>query len=391
MALTFCDVSTLYTDSAGGVRTYYRSKIEWFAAQSRHRYVLLHPGPERRRTRLAPSVEIVQVYGLPWPRSQGRYRVLIDYPAVRSSVAEVAPDVLEAGDPWVSGPVGLALRRSGLLNGVLASFYHSDPMETYLAPWASRDRWTRPVRRRVLQQSEAAFYRLQGLYDCTLVASATMGRLLTARGVGGVVHAPFGVSPLLFEAGYRRGARGVRHDGARVLYAGRLDPDKGIDLFIDALPWLLRRAECARVTVMGHGRHAATLAAIDDPRFNYIGFVADPERVAGVYAEHDILLAPGPYETFGLSVLEALATGLVVVGPDAGGTGELLRECESPLAFRAGDGRSFQDAIERALAADWDCLAAAGRALAARYGTWSQAVERQTRLYETLAASRRAR
>ena len=53
------------------------------------------------------------------------------------------------------------------------------------------------------------------------------------------------------------------------------------------------------------------------------------------YASHDVLLAPGRFETFGMAALEAAAAGLVVVGPDQGGTGELLRQIASPLMFPA--------------------------------------------------------
>ncbi len=54
--LTFCDVSTFYSPTSGGVRTYYRAKLDWFARQDQHQYVLIHPGPRVSVERVASRV-----------------------------------------------------------------------------------------------------------------------------------------------------------------------------------------------------------------------------------------------------------------------------------------------------------------------------------------------
>src|SRR5262249_59478823 len=90
------------------------------------------------------------------------------------------------------------------------------------------------------------------------------------------------------------------------------------------------------VTVVGRGRHWDRFEGIIHPRFTLQPFIHDRGALARLYAEHDVFLAPSRHETFGLAALEAAAAGLVVVGPDAGGTGELLRQMESPFIFPAG-------------------------------------------------------
>jgi alpha-1,6-mannosyltransferase len=138
------------------------------------------------------------------------------------------------------------------------------------------------------------------------------------------------------------------------------------------------------VTVVGKGTFEATLAAIDHPRITLRGFVSSRAEMAELYRHHDILLAPGPYETFGLGVLEALASGMVVVGPRAGGVGEMIGQLDSAFCFAAHDGPGFYAAICRAVASD---LAAAGnnsRALARQYGTWDNAIDRMVAHYQSL-------
>ena len=103
---------------------------------------------------------------------------------------------------------------------------------------------------------------------------------------------------------------------------------------------------------MGRGEYEARFAAFRHPRYRFRGFVAERQEVAREFAAHDVMLAPGPHETFGLAVLEALAAGLAVVGPDAGGTAERLRLVSDPFLFRAGDVDDFVRATLRAAAAE---------------------------------------
>jgi hypothetical protein len=56
----------------------------------------------------------------------------------------------------------------------------------------------------------------------------------------------------------------------------------------------------------------------------------------------------------------------------------------SPFSFRAGDSESFFATLMAALEADWPRASVASQALAARYGTWSNAVARLVGTYERL-------
>src|SRR5262249_57784083 len=84
----FCDVSSFYAPTAGGIRTYHDAKIEWFASQRRHRYLLIHPGPRTSMAHPAPTVTVATVYG---PRTRGGYRLPFGRKRVYAILAPAPP------------------------------------------------------------------------------------------------------------------------------------------------------------------------------------------------------------------------------------------------------------------------------------------------------------
>jgi len=371
--LTFCDLSPFYAPTGGGIRTYHDAKLDWFASQRRHRYFLLVPGPRFAITPRGPNATVVTFYGAP---VRAGYRVPLDFAALRRVVDRLRPDVIETGDPLISGPLGLLFRRLGY-TGFLSSFYHSDPVATYIAPKPGTTGLVAAMQRRLGGWADRPLLRLQQRYDLTLTSSAWVEDMLQARGVSQMARVPFGVDPIFFDVGRDRAPRRPR---ARLLYVGRLQADKGIDLLIDAIPDLLRIPN-ATLTVVGDGPAAPQLRALESPGLRLDGYVSSRAALARIYAEHDILLAPGPYETFGLAVLEGLAAGLSLVAPDAGGAAELLRSLPTPHIFARDSRTDFVRAVRAATEADGHTESRAAIALAAYYGTWSQAIAREVDTY----------
>jgi alpha-1,6-mannosyltransferase len=385
--MILCDLSSFFCDKGGGVSTYHRARLGWFAGQTRHQYLLIAPGPRYRVRQCAPAVTIVQVFGLRASRDPDRYRMLADYARVRAVVEQFAPDVIETHDPWFSLPFGLWLRYRGPFRGLLTTYCHSDPIRTYVAPWLQRHRLLSAPLARVEPWADRELHRMHAACHAVFVASDTMRQRLQSLGVPRVHVAGFGLDRALLDTIRRGGAGATR----RLLYAGRLDEDKEFGLVLDILPDVLARGR-VRMTIAGVGKFAQRISAMRHPRVRYVGHLADRRAMRMLYASHDILLAPGRYETFGLSALEAVAAGLLVVGPSEGGTGDLLGEWRSPYAFRAGCAASFLDRVNAAVDGDPQALAARGRVLAQRYGSWSDVVARQVATYESLldAVARRS-
>jgi alpha-1,6-mannosyltransferase len=397
------DINSNYCDRGGGIRTYHQAKIAWSDRQRGHRYYLVVPGPRPAVRRIGRRVVRIEVYGIPLGSG---YRLLIGYPRVAGILRRLQPDVVEVGDPVLSGLFCLLLRWLGRLHCHLSAFYHSDLIETWVVPWAARGR-LRGCRRWLAATLGKLFYRLQRGYDTTIVASRTIEKHLNSKGVSRVERFPLGVDQLFFGSAQDSAAiRSHKSLGGdpqivepvilsinhatpkRLLFVGRLLSEKAADVLWKALPEILQLPG-VEVSVLGSGPAHQRFSSAHWPGYHYLGYVSNRRQLAEVYRQHDILLAPGPYETFGLAVLEAMACGLVVVGPDRGGTAELLAEANSPFVFRAGDVADFVRVVSKAAGADLVPHRRLAQGVARRYGTADEAIGRLMTFYLAQLSERR--
>jgi glycogen(starch) synthase len=136
----------------------------------------------------------------------------------------------------------------------------------------------------------------------------------------------------------------------RLVYLGRIDARKGVDLAIEALALL---PDEATLTIVGGGDDAelARLRALAGPGVTFEQMPRDalPHLLAGA----DTLLFPVRWrEPWGLVPLEAMAAGTPVVATGRGGSGEYLRDRENCLIFDPDEGPSALAAAVRRLTDD---------------------------------------
>jgi glycogen(starch) synthase len=165
--------------------------------------------------------------------------------------------------------------------------------------------------------------------------------------------------------------------GLRLLFVGRLEARKGIDVLLAVLPALLARHPALSVDIVGNDTipgpdgvpyRAAFEAAMPAGlagRIRFHGEVTE-DRLRGFYAACDMFVAPSRYESFGLIVVEAMMYGKPAIACRIGGMIEVAAEGETALLVEPGDAASLGDGIER-LVCDAPLRAAFSRAARARY------------------------
>jgi len=130
-------------------------------------------------------------------------------------------------------------------------------------------------------------------------------------------------------------------DNKIILFVGRIDPLKGIDKLIKALPYL-RDIKGLKLLVIGGGEHSyheieqlrkLTCNLKIENSVTFLDLVKH-EQLPYFYSGADVCVVPSYYESFGLVALESLACGTPVVANDVGDFRNIIREGETGYVVR---------------------------------------------------------
>lgn len=205
---------------------------------------------------------------------------------------------------------------------------------------------------------------------------------------------PPGIDLRLFRPGDRRKARqeiGI-DDAPTVLFVGRIQPLKGLDVAVEALRTVRERLPQARLLVVGgpSGPSGEAEYRLVRKLVDRLGLreavtwwgVQPHHRIPLFYRAADVLVVPSRSESFGLVAAEAQATGLPVVAANVGGLRYIVRDGASGILVDGWDPAGYGKALSGILESPAERVHLSRGALEAgsRYG-WSMATDRLLELY----------
>jgi glycosyltransferase involved in cell wall biosynthesis len=286
---------------------------------------------------------VVRVPAVPAPTYPGFALPVWLPPATRRAIEALDLDVFHAQHPFLLGGVARRLARRAGRPLVFTCHTRYDRYAHYVPLPV-------PLVARAAVRWSTAF---ANAADRVVAPSEALAGLLRAQGVRAPVDVvPTGVDLEAFRPGPAAGMRALRArlglpvDGPLLLYVGRLDREKNLPLLLEAFRRLLGSHGGARLALVGQGTMAGALAAgvAGGPLAGRVHFAGGVplDQVAPYYQAADLFVFASTTETQGLSVLEALATGLPVVAVRAAGVDEAVRDGvsgllvpEDPAAFAA--------------------------------------------------------
>lgn len=135
----------------------------------------------------------------------------------------------------------------------------------------------------------------------------------------------------------------------KILFLGRMDPRKGFKYMLRAFPLIYQKLTEIRLIVVGNGVlrywYHLSLPSVLSPRVDYRGFVSHDD-VPRYYASCDIYCSPATMgESFGIVLLEAMASGKPVVASDITGYNSILEDGQEGLLVRKKDPLALAEAI----------------------------------------------
>ncbi|SET26071.1 glycosyltransferase [Geodermatophilus poikilotrophus] len=351
-------VANFVSPTSGGLRTTLRHLAEGYADHG-HEVVQVIPGTVDDEVETPWGRQVVR--RSPALGSTG-YRLLLDRSGVRRALERVGPDVLEVHDRTTLRGLG----RWARARGIPALVVSHERLDRWLGQWL-------PARLPLTALADRSNAALAGDFDTVVCTTGWAAEEFRRLHVPNLAVFPLAVDTAAFRARTGRRAEVPRSPRDVVLVlASRLSREKRPEVAVATLRALLGRGVAARLVVAGDGplRPRMQAAARDLP-VEWLGFVADRARLAGVLAAADVALAPGPIETFGLAALEALACGTPVVADSRSALPGVL----GPHAGRSapGDGAAFADAVQDLLATPEVTRRTAARALAEEF-SWQRTV-----------------
>ena len=379
---TILDITKYFGETTGGIRTYLLAKARYIQSRPELRHLLVVPGAQDG---LAEE-QGVRCYRLRGPRVpfDQSYRFLLATRTTRRILEHERPDLIEVGSPWLVPWVTRRANRG--LQAPLAWFYHTH-FPGIIAPALPS---TSAIRRATGRVAWDYARRLSRIFRGVLVASDTMGCLLEREGIDRVHRVALGVDLTRFHPQRRAAAVDVRRrlglpDAPLVLYLGRFAGEKQLELALTAWREVERRTG-AWLVLVGQGPGEARLRTrAEGLQVRWCPYIADRDQVADLLATADLYLSPGPAETFGLSALEAMASGTPILSVDAGAVAERIRQSGAGALYPPGDAVAFAEAAITLLRGDLRQLGRVARAHAERHHDWRTAFEGIVKVYHQLS------
>jgi glycosyltransferase involved in cell wall biosynthesis len=234
------------------------------------------------------------------------------------------------------------------------------------------------------------------LASCTIAVSRAVGESVGGRPRN--LHVvPQGVDPVRFQPGPPDAAWRARlssdPDDPIIGIVGRVDPEKGIRTVLQAMTMLDGPAQRSHLAVVGapaldDGSYESELqaeaAGMLGDRCRFVGPV---DEVPAVLRSLDVLVNASTSEPFGLSVLEAQACGVPVIGSASGGIPEFVTDGETGLLVKPGRPDDLAAELNRLLATSGlrDVLRERARSDVVARHTIAARAETVARLYRSLA------
>ncbi|WIM97456.1 glycosyltransferase [Actinoplanes oblitus] len=351
-------LANFVTVHTGGLRTTLRELGKGYQ-RAGHEAVLIIPGRQFKDRQLRQG-RVITLPSAPIPRTGG-HRVLAGRRELAKLLDSLKPDRIEVSDRTTLRWTGNWARQ----RGVRSMMVSHESLAGLLGVWGmpKRDALADRLNRRTAEAFDTIV--------CTTAYAAAEFRRL---GVPNLVEVPLGVDldvfhPSRLDIGVR--SRYARPEELLIVYASRLSAAKRPELAVDTVAALRTGKVPAVLVVAGDGTRRAALAyrAARLP-VRFAGHISERKDVAALLASADVVVAPGPVETFGLSALEALACGTPVVVDEQSALSEVIGDAGVAVA---GNPDAFADGVSQLMARPRDERRAAARARAEQFG-WARSV-----------------
>lgn len=352
-------LTNYYHKNSGGISTSFNNLLA--AAERHERHVrLIVPGEAEAVEEINPFAKIYYVPAKYSPIFDKRYRIMMPWQymikdsIIRKILLEERPDMIEVTDKYTLSLLGVMIRTNHFkkLGRPMLVHFSCERMDDNVGSFLTRGRIGKWFARRVIgnytmpnfdyhianstytaeEFFESLTPELNGrrsdafLNWCWRAFKAPRVPVdqrifVCPRGVDSLHFTPDRISDDVRREMLDR--TGIPESAVLLLYAGRISPEKNIGLLVEMMKELAKDPlHDYRLIVAGAGPQSDWLkekmAKFAPGKVFLLGHL-EKETLANYYANADVFVHPNPKEPFGIAPLEAMASGVPTVAPNAGG------------------------------------------------------------------------
>ena len=352
-------ITNYYHKNSGGISTSFNNLL---AAAGRHKREvrLIVPGETEAEEQVNDYAKIYYVPAKYSPVFDKRYRIILPWQymsgdsLIRKIMLAERPDIVEVTDKYTLSMMGAMIRsnRFKQIGRPMLVHFSCERMDDNIGSFMSEGKIAKWFARRVIgnyTMPSFDYHIANSTYTAEEFVNSVSAeknprrskwffnkcwRWLKAPRVKvseRIFVCPRGVdasqfSPTRKSDEVRREMReraGVPQESTVLLYAGRISPEKNIPLLVEMMAELSRDTDRDyRLLVAGAGPLSDWLQTEGDKlgerRIVQFGHL-DKETLSNYYSNADVFVHPNPREPFGIAPLEAMASGVATVAPNAGG------------------------------------------------------------------------
>jgi glycosyltransferase involved in cell wall biosynthesis len=352
-------ITNYYHKNSGGISTSYNNLLA--AAERHRRYVrLIVPGETEAVEEVNEFAKIYYVPAKQSPIFDKRYRVMMpwDYmpgdSIIRKILLAEMPDIIEVTDKYTLSMMGAMIRigKFKQIGRPLLVHFSCERMDDNIASFMTKGSFGKWLSRRVVgnyllpsfdyhlanssytaeefyksvektenpRRSDKFFNWCWRFFKSPRVPFQERIQVCP-RGVNAVQFSPLRKSDAVKKA--MREKANIPENSVVLLYAGRISPEKNIELLVPMMEILAKDSDVDfRLLIAGAGPQAEWLkeetASKIPNKIVQLGHL-DKETLSDYYANADVFVHPNPREPFGIAPLEAMASGTPTLAPNAGG------------------------------------------------------------------------
>ena len=396
---TIVDFNNFWSPSGGGVRRYHLQKMAFYEGfaktDQRDVYsddvlsVFVMPDSKTFTEKKSESLIIEHVEAFRFP-GNWEYRFIWKASQVEPVLAKYRPDIIEVGSPYILPTIVRRAAKKVSPESTLVGFWHADFPVTYVG---------RPVAKKLgagigtFCRKRAFWYARREFknFACIQASSKEAMARLKKNGLPDPRWIPLGCDIKMFSPTKRDENLVYRlkdgnPDRLTIFFPHRHCNEKGIDLLLGAYDLLSQKLGHEPAIVFagtGPSLPLVQAAAEKYKHVQYVGFVNSIEEMARYYASVDIGLALSGWETFGLSILESMASGNAIVGAAAGAAFEHVTESGAGTILKERTPVALADAIVELYHGDLAAMKRKARNYAEKF-SWNDCFVRQLDLYREI-------